>query len=213
MGQLGHPSATDCVIPICHFGSEEFWSVQWHPRVWKEICWPGKMRDRKNVSCIRQDIHLLFGCYFYLKVEPPLFWITNVWTPPPHLEQSITPRSIGKDSTIYFHTRALWFWTFFEFHYGQAGSSVCYRNLEVWLYTGLLRSCWNPPRNYHRVWKIQQWLKKEDFSTFIDSFEINTPRQLFIQPCVTKTERYGYIWNYGGCVEPSHRTTIGCEKG
>ena len=55
-----------CVIPICHFGSEEFWSVQWHPRVWKEICWPGKMRDRKNVSCIRQDIHLIFGCYFYL---------------------------------------------------------------------------------------------------------------------------------------------------
>ena len=55
-----------CVIPICHFGSEEFWSVQWHLRVWKEICWPGKMRDRKNVSCIRQDIHLLFGCYFYL---------------------------------------------------------------------------------------------------------------------------------------------------
>ena len=111
------------------------------------------------------------------------------------------------------YSRALWFWTFFEFRYGQAGSSVCYRNLEVWLYAGLLRSCWNPPRNSHRVWKIQQWLKKEDFSTFIDSFEINTPRQLFIQPCVTKTERYGYIQNYGGCVEPSYRTTIGCEKG
>ena len=46
-----------------------------------------------------------------------------------------------------------------------------------------------------------------------DSFEVNTPHQLFRQPCVTKTERYGYIWNYGGCVEPSHRTTIGCEKG
>ena len=61
--------------------------------------------------------------------------------------------------------------------------------------------------------KSSNGLKKEDFSTFIDSFEINTPRQLFIQPCVTKTERYGYIWNYGGCVEPSHRTTIGCEKG
>ena len=42
-------------------------------------------------------------------------------------------------------SRALWFWTFLEFQYGQADSSVCYRNSEVWLYTGVWKSCLNPP--------------------------------------------------------------------
>ena len=60
--------------------------------------------------------------------------------------------------------RALWFWIFLEFQYGQADSSVSYRNSEVWPYTGLWRSCWNPPRNYTRVWKILQWQEKRMFS-------------------------------------------------
>ena len=61
-------------------------------------------------------------------------------------------------------TRALWFWIFLEFQYGQADSSVCYRNSKVWPYTGLWRLCWNPPRNYTRVRKILQWQKKRMFS-------------------------------------------------
>ena len=35
--------------------------------------------------------------------------------------------------------RARWFSIFLEFHYGFSDSSVCYRNSEVWLYTGLWR--------------------------------------------------------------------------
>ena len=177
------------------------------------ICWG--VRGLNECFFFRSDLCSIQWVQFSAWVrQPGDLWYCNIcywsrWFCKLHL----TLRKAYKTSVWCVYIRALWFWTFLEFHYGQAGSSVCYRNLEVWLYTGLWRSCWNPPRNYHRVWKIQQWLKKEDFSTFVDSFEINTPRQLFIQPCVTKTERYGYIWNYGGCVEPSHRTTIGCEKG
>ena len=34
---------------------------------------------------------------------------------------------------------------FLEFQYRQADSSMCYRNSEVWLYTGVWRPCLNPP--------------------------------------------------------------------
>ena len=108
--------------------------------------------------------------------------------------------------------RARWFWTFLEFQYGQADSSVCYRNSEVWLYTGVWGSCWNPPPNYTRVWKNPTMARKEDFFTVADFFEINALNHWCNTPCVTKTQRYGYIWYIGSCVEPSHRSTVGCEK-
>ena len=86
----------------------------------------------------------------------------------------------------------------------KLGGMAIYGTIEIVL---------KPPTELPYGVKNPPMAKKEDFFTFADSFEINTPHQLFRQPCVTKTERYGYIRNYGGCVEPSHRTTIGCEKG
>ena len=66
--------------------------------------------------------------------------------------------------SVWADIRALWFWIFLDYQYGQADSSVCYRNSEVWLYTGVCGSCSNPPLNYTRVWKILQWLEKRTFS-------------------------------------------------
>ena len=54
--------------------------------------------------------------------------------------------------------------------------------------------------------------RKEDVFTVADFFEINTLCHWCKSPCVIKTQRYGYIWDYGSCAEPSHRTTVGCEK-
>ena len=54
--------------------------------------------------------------------------------------------------------------------------------------------------------------RKEDVFTVADFFEINALNHWCNTPCVTKTQRYGYIWEYASCAEPSHRTTVGCEK-
>ena len=55
-------------------------------------------------------------------------------------------------------------------------------------------------------------VKKEDVSTVADIFEINTLHYWCRNPCVIKTQRYGYIRDSGGSVESPHRTIIGCEK-
>ena len=55
-------------------------------------------------------------------------------------------------------------------------------------------------------------VKKEDVSTVADIFEMNTLRHWCTNPCVIKTQRYGYIWDSGGSLESPHRTIIGCEK-
>ena len=55
-------------------------------------------------------------------------------------------------------------------------------------------------------------VKKEDVSTVADIFEMNTLRHWCTNPCVIKTQRYGYIRDSGGSVESPHRTIIGCEK-
>ena len=54
--------------------------------------------------------------------------------------------------------------------------------------------------------------RKEDVFTVANFFEINTLCHWRKCPCVTKTQRYGYIWYIGSCAEPSHKTTVGCEK-
>ena len=54
--------------------------------------------------------------------------------------------------------------------------------------------------------------RKEDFFTVADFFEINALNYWCNTPCVTKTQRFGYIWEYASCAEPSHRTTVVCEK-
>ena len=54
--------------------------------------------------------------------------------------------------------------------------------------------------------------RKEDVFNGADFFEINTLNHWCRSPCVIKTQRYGYIWDYGSCAEPSHRTNVGCEK-
>ena len=54
--------------------------------------------------------------------------------------------------------------------------------------------------------------RKEDVFTVANFFEINTLCHWRKCPCVTKTQRYGYIWYIGSCAEPSHRSTVGCEK-
>ena len=54
--------------------------------------------------------------------------------------------------------------------------------------------------------------RKEDVFTVADFFEINALNHWCNTPCVTKTQRYGYIWEYASCAELSHRTTVGCEK-
>ena len=54
--------------------------------------------------------------------------------------------------------------------------------------------------------------RKEDVFNGADFFEINTLNHGCRSPCVIKTQRYGYIWDYGSCAEPSHRTSVGCEK-
>ena len=55
-------------------------------------------------------------------------------------------------------------------------------------------------------------VKKEDISTVADIFEMNTLHHWCTNPCVIKTQRYGYIRDSGGSVESPHRTIIGCEK-
>ena len=54
--------------------------------------------------------------------------------------------------------------------------------------------------------------RKEDVFAVANFFEINTLCHWRKCPCVTKTQRYGYIWYIGSCAEPSHRSTVGCEK-
>ena len=54
--------------------------------------------------------------------------------------------------------------------------------------------------------------RKEDVFNGADFFEINTLNHWCRSPCVIKSQRYGYIWDYRSCAEPSHRTNVGCEK-
>ena len=54
--------------------------------------------------------------------------------------------------------------------------------------------------------------RKEDVFAVANFFEINTLCHWRKCPCVTKTQRYGYIWYIGSCAVPSHKTTVGCEK-
>ena len=54
--------------------------------------------------------------------------------------------------------------------------------------------------------------RKEDVFNGGDFLEINTLNHWCRSPCVIKSQRYGYIWDYRSCAEPSHRTNVGCEK-
>ena len=85
----------------------------------------------------------------------------------------------------------------------KLGGMVVYGTLQVVL---------KPPRNYATGVNNPIMARKEDIFTVVDFFEINALNHWCNTPCVTKTQRYGYIWEYASCAEPSHRTTIGCEK-
>ena len=80
---------------------------------------------------------------------------------------------------------------------------VIYGTLEV-----VLKASTEPSQGV----KSHRMAKKEDVSTVADIFEKNTLHHWCTNPCVIKTQRYGYIRDSGGSVESPHRTIIGCEK-
>ena len=55
-------------------------------------------------------------------------------------------------------------------------------------------------------------VKIEDVSTVADIFEMNTLHHWYTNPCVIKTQRYGYIRDSGGSVETPYGKITGCEK-
>ena len=81
----------------------------------------------------------------------------------------------------------------------KLGGMAIYGTLEV-----VLKPPTEPPQG------VKNFIM--DVSTVADIFEINTLQHWCTTPCVIKTQRYGYIRDFGGSVESLHRTVTGCEK-